>query len=347
MIAAQESVIRSVSIHRVGNAALEEPLKISEAPLELDDEKVTSLLKTYFLANFNTPEYFRFSDNARQSSINIHEVFRGIFDEPEAFHESSLAIAQHLYESAKHPSIKAGDLFVVYFSTLPLNGQHTEAIGIFKSETKDSFLKLKTYANQFDILADEGINVRKLDKGCLILNTDPDDGYRVLIVDNPNKGEASFWKNEFLGLDPVSDAFHQTQQLMNMTRQFVAEQIPEDFQVSRADQIDLLNRSANYFKTREEFNQAEFESEVLGDAEVIESFRNYGKNFMANAEYDPEDNFQISAHAVKRQVRVFKSVLKLDKNFHIYIHGSRELIEKGYDEEVGKHYYKIWFDEET
>src|SRR5690606_42060648 len=113
------------------------------------------------------------------------------------------------------------------------------------------------------------------------------------------------------------------------THQFVAEQIPEDFQVSRADQIDLLNRSANYFKSREEFNQAEFESEVLGDTEVIESFRNYGKNFMANAEYDPEENFQISDHDVKRQARVFKSVLKLDKNFHIYIHGSRELIEKG------------------
>lgn len=347
MIAAQESVIRSVSIHRVGNAALEEPLKISEAPLELDDEKVMSLLKTYFLGNFNTPEYFRFSDNTTESSINIHEVFRDMFNEPEAFHESSIAIAQHLYESGKHPSIKAGDLFVVYFSTLPLNGQHTEAIGIFKSETKDAFLKLKSYANQFDILADEGINVRKLDKGCLILNTDSDDGHRILIVDNTNKSEASFWKNDFLGLTPVSDAYHQTQQLMNMTHQFVAEQIPENFQVSRADQIDLLNRSANYFKSREEFNQAEFESEVLGDAEVIESFRNYGKNFMANAEYDPEENFQISAHAVKRQARVFKSVLKLDKNFHIYIHGSRELIEKGYDEEVGKHYYKIWFDEET
>ena len=43
------------------------------------------------------------------------------------------------------------------------------------------------------------------------------------------------------------------------------------------------------------------------------------------------DNFEISAQAVKRQARIFKSVLKLDKNFHIYIHGNRELIEKGFD----------------
>jgi hypothetical protein len=44
---------------------------------------------------------------------------------------------------------------------------------------------------------------------------------------------------------------------------------------------------------------------------------------------DREDGFSISAEAVKKQSRVFKSVLKLDKNFHIYIHGDKELIERG------------------
>jgi len=44
---------------------------------------------------------------------------------------------------------------------------------------------------------------------------------------------------------------------------------------------------------------------------------------------------------------VFKSVIKLDKNFHIYVHGDRELIEKGYDEAMGKHFYKIYFDVEV
>ncbi len=43
----------------------------------------------------------------------------------------------------------------------------------------------------------------------------------------------------------------------------------------------------------------------------------------------------------------FKSVLKLDKNFHIYIHGDKELIEKGYDDAVGKKFYKIYYDEEA
>jgi hypothetical protein len=48
---------------------------------------------------------------------------------------------------------------------------------------------------------------------------------------------------------------------------------------------------------------------------------------------------------VKKQARVFKNILKLDKNFDIYIHGNRELIEKGIDEN-GRKYYKIYYEEE-
>ena len=38
-------------------------------------------------------------------------------------------------------------------------------------------------------------------------------------------------------------------------------------------------------------------------------------------------------------------VIKLDKNFHFYVHGSRELIEQGVDEE-GRKFYKIYYKEE-
>jgi hypothetical protein len=348
MIDAAESIIQSVSVHHVGNASLDEPLKLSEAPLELDQDRIIDLLRTYFLSSFITPEYFSFTFAKEDFSLNpVYRLASEIFDEPGVLHENSVCLAQQLHAVSQHPNIKSGDLYVAYFSALAINGQHTEAVGIFKSETKEAFLKLKSYANQFDLQADEGINVRKLDKGCLILNLERQAGYKVLIVDNSNRNDAQYWKQHFLNLTPWSDAFHQTQQYMSMTREYVANQIGEEFKVSKADQIDLLNRSVNFFKNKEQFNQSEFEAEVLGDADVIESFRNYGKNFMANSELDMENSFEISAQAVKRQARVFKSVLKLDKNFHIYIHGDRQFIEKGFDESVGKHYYKIYFDHES
>jgi hypothetical protein len=115
---------------------------------------------------------------------------------------------------------------------------------------------------------------------------------------------------------------------MQMTQQYVSDQLSDEFSVSKADKIDLLNRSMTFFKSREEFSKAEFETSVLGDVDVIESFRKYGKTFMSENSFDAVDNFEISAQAVKRQAKVFKSVLKLDKNFHVYIHGDREKIER-------------------
>ena len=57
-----------------------------------------------------------------------------------------------------------------------------------------------------------------------------------------------------------------------------------------------------------------------------------------------EDEFGISDSAVKKQARSYKSVIKLDRNFHIYVHGNRNLLEQGEDEK-GK-FYKVYYEEE-
>jgi hypothetical protein len=121
--------------------------------------------------------------------------------------------------------------------------------------------------------------------------------------------------------------------------------MPGEFELTRAEQIDLLNRSVDYFKTNEEFNKAEFEEIVFQDKEVIDAFRNYDSNYREQNELQMDDNFGISPYAVKKQARVFKSVLKLDKNFHIYIHGDKNLIERGVDND-GRKFYKIYYEEE-
>jgi hypothetical protein len=335
-----------VSVHVVGNRGAQELLRISEEPLDVEDDALQDLLLTYFLSNFTTPEYYAFTFSNEDFSLNpLFQFARNIFEEAESFHENTINIAKHLYEATQHPNIKSGDLYVARLSGVVIDNQSMDAIGIFKSENKETYLKLKANPGDFNLRADEGVNIRKLDKGCLILNRGVEEGYSILIVDNANKSDAQFWKSDFLHVKPVSDAFHHTHNFMNLTRQYVGDQLDEEFSVSKADKIDLLNRSMEFFKSKEQFNQSEFEVEVLADASVIESFRKYEKTFMSDAQI--ADNFEISAQAVKRQARVFKSVLKLDKNFHIYIHGSRELIEKGYDEAMNKHYYKIYFDEES
>ena len=54
----------------------------------------------------------------------------------------------------------------------------------------------------------------------------------------------------------------------------------------------------------------------------------------------------ISEGAVKKQSRMFRSVIKLDKNFHVYVHGNSKFIEKGFDDEANMQYYRLFFREE-
>ena len=88
----------------------------------------------------------------------------------------------------------------------------------------------------------------------------------------------------------------------------------------------------------------EFTNEVIGKEDIIERFNSFKKDYQKEREIDIADNFQISESAVKKGTRTLKSIIKLDKNFDIYIHGDRSLIEQGSDEK-GK-YYKVYYKEE-
>jgi len=235
---------------------------------------------------------------------------------------------------------------MVYIKDCQLNDEIVDCIVLFKSENKETILKINNTNKGFDLTDISGLNINKLDKGCLIFNTERERGFVVSIIDNTNKGsEAQYWKDDFLSVQPKKDEFHQTNQFLGIAKQFVTKQLSDDFDISKADKIDFLNRSVDYFKKHETFNKSEFEEEVFGDNNVIESFRKFDNIYRKDNELDLKDNFQISSQAVKKQSRVFKSVLKLDRNFDIYIHGNKNLIEKGVEND-GRKYYKIYFEEE-
>jgi hypothetical protein len=98
----------------------------------------------------------------------LYQYVGQIFDSSNLFHPNSINIAKHLYELSIHPNIKNGDLFVVYFPKINLDNTDVEAVGIFKSENQQSFLKVEEQGTDFSIFYANGINIDKLDKGCLI-----------------------------------------------------------------------------------------------------------------------------------------------------------------------------------
>jgi len=348
MVIISDAKLQSLATHFIGNKAAGEPLTLSKELVSVEDQELKQVLQQYFLASFQQAEAYNFWHPSDLALNEIRHYAEAIFEDQSELLMHSISIARNLFEATDLPQIKSGELHVAYFKDLMVDQFVVDAVGIYKSESKDTFLKITESGRTFSFTADQGVNPNKLDKACLVLNTDADAGYRVMVIDRTNKGgEAQFWKDNFLKVRAASDDYHATTDYLDMYKNFVVEQIPSEFEVTRVEQIDFLNKSVNYFKKNEQFTRQEFEDQVLQIPEVIDSFRRYENQYKEDRDLDFGDEFSISGHAVKKQSRVFKSVLKLDKNFHIYIHGDKDLIEKGYDAQMGMNYYKIYFEEES
>lgn len=352
MISFFEAQLQQLSIHHIGNKLQEEYYSLSESALPLEDEALQNILLQYFLKPFEKQHevYHFYHANADLQLNEVYHFVNEIFKDPNLFHAHSRELAKYLYEVSNHPKIKSGEFYVSYFKEVQIEGELVEAVGIFKSETKDTYLKVYPEKDNFNILYEEnGISINKVDKACLILNAEAEAGFKVLVIDQSNRSAeaAVYWKDDFLKLKIRNDHYNQTHQLLGVYKNFVTEQLDQEFEVSKADKIDLLNRSMNYFKEKETFDLEEFSQEVIGNAAGIASFKQYKDDFEQEFDSPIATQFEIADAAVKKQARVYKSVLKLDKNFHIYIHGDKELIEKGFDEEKHMNYYKVYFKEEV
>jgi len=349
MISSFESSLSQLSIHKAGNKLLYESLTLAEHCLKIEDDTLEFLLKQYFLSPFERiNEIYRLFHPTDDITLNeVNHFADQIFNSPKTFHKNSQQLAKHLYDISNHPKIKAGEVYFAYFDNLQIEGELLNAIGIFKSESKESYLKVLQQGKDFQLnYEEEAINIKKLDKGCLIFNTEKEKGFKVAVIDQTNQSEAIYWKDNFLKVKLRDDTHSFTNNFLKLTKQFITSTLPQEQEISKTDQVDFLNKSVNYFKENETLDINDFQATVFQDKELIKSFQHFGSKYSDENNIDIADKFEISDQAVKKQARAFKRVLKLDKNFDIYIHGNKELIEKGYDAKKGKNFYKIYFDEE-
>lgn len=346
-MAGEGSVLDELSVHFIGNKSLEENIILSNKPLAIEESLSNLITEGFFKKLSNSFDEYQFT---HESSLDYNEVYnyaKAIFNgkEDDKFHENTEFIARHLFAQSNHPNIKSGELYVCLFSDYKHNEAYVDAIGIFKTESKSNFIEVVKDDNRINVIEREGVDVSKIDKGCIIINSLEDEGYVARIFDNQGKNEAQYWVWDFLGLNTKQNEFSQTKEFLGVTKQFITKQIDEEYVIERTDKIHLLNKSVDYFKNHEEFTKEEFEKEVFGDTDLIESFNKFDDTYRKDYDMDQLPNeFEISPQAVKKQANAFKSVLKLDKNFHIYIHGDRNKIQKG--EENGMKYYKVFYDEE-
>ena len=315
MLYTEDTRIAALAVHIVGNKAKDEPLLVAPALSgQVGDTGLMQTLTAYFAGGFKSEEYYNLHHETDLACNEVYNFVCKVFDDRETFYDNSVGLARHLYETGTHPQIKGGEFYVVYFTGCRFGGEAVDAVGLFTSETRDTF------------------------------NTEREEGFAVCVVDNTNRAEARYWIDDFLHVRPRQDNYHNTHNVLAMCKKYVTGHPPSEFDVSKADQAEMLNETMKYFREQDNFSLDDFSEKVIRQPEVMESFSRYKQEYEQERDIRIEDEFAISDSAVRKQARAYKSVIKLDRNFHIYVHGNRNLLEQGEDEK-GK-FYKVYYQEE-
>ncbi|MGB5191012.1 nucleoid-associated protein [Robiginitalea sp.] len=349
MINLYATQLESISVHRVGNKHRGEPLFLSESTFPLNDE-INGLLKEYFFKPFREKEenYFRFDHEAGLEFHPIWEAAQKVFNSPDQLHHVSRDIASHLFEKSNHPHIKNGECYVVHMTDVLLDNERVDALGIFKSEVKQDFLQFQENAGNLDMLIKQGVNLMRLDKGCLIFNKEADQGYKILSIDS-NRYDAKYWVEEFLGLEPLTDENFYTKNYLKFCQNFAKDVVlpAEDKQ----QEVLFVNRAVNHFAKNDTFEESRFLNEVMDNPELIPEFKHYKSERGPKYSIEDVSTFQIADKAVSDSRKKIKNVINLDTHIQIKLNfinpeSAEKFVEKGWDEERGMYYYLVYFNQE-
>ena len=336
--------LQYASIHSVDT--LNKSIEYSSSITNIDNDALRISLISYFLTPFTSEEFYQFHHESDLALNEVYTYVSKIFDNEEQLYEQSVNLAKHLYEQSTHPKIKGGEFYTVYFKDCILDGETFDAVGLFKSENKDTFFKVLHENGNFNLRSEKGINIKKLDKGCLIFNKEQESGYIVAVVDNTRKGvEARYWLEDFLHVRLRKNEYTNTQNFMTLAKNFVTRELPKEGKFSKADQIDILNKSLDFFKDKDNFDIDDFTNEVMTEPETIKKFRQYKQRCEDETGISIDNQFPVSEAAQKKQQRSFRRVIHLDKKIKIVIDGNTQNIEQGTDTK-GK-FYKPYYTEEA
>lgn len=344
--------IQNIVIHKVGNKARDEGIVVSKERYEIPNDEIHQVLLKYFLSSFKFETFYKFHHEADLALNEIFTYSNTIFKDSDTFYEQSIHILRHLYEQSTHSKIKAGELYIVHFSNIIYNNFNLDAIGIFKSENKDVYLQVNEEVNAgFRVHSEQGINIKKLDKGCLILNYNANAGFAVSVVDLVKKGneEAAYWKEDFLRVTLLEDENYLTDQYVRMCSNFYDDVIaPSTEQSDKKEKLMFINETIHYFARNEQFVADDFTEQVIQEPEYIQIFNAYKESYEEMNDLPVVSEFPISHVALKKVKREFKNDIQLDTEIEIKVKNeSFEYLERGYDEEKRMHYYKVYFNHEA
>lgn len=334
--------LRYCAVHRVGNKLMMDGVELSDKLLVMD-EAMSGILMNYFTSPFKSAEAYAFN---HLSDLNLNEVYtyvKEIFENQEEMYEGSIKLANYLYEQSTHPNVSGGEFYVAYFKDFIIDGETTDAIGLFKTETRESYLKVYPKNGSYELVCDEGISLSRLDKGALIFNTREDSGYVVAVVDSIGRGKtAKYWTDDFLNVKLRKNDYSQTENLLAICKKFIVEDREKK---QKMDSALKISKTINALQ-QPHVSIRDFASEVFDSEEKAVQFVNYAQMYCEQHDIKMDDEFDTSEEVLKKIRLGNINKIRLDEHFTIDIKGGEKYIEHGYDDERGMKYYKLYYKEE-
>ena len=348
MIKRTRAEITKCIIHKVANKYNSGQNVFSENLIRFDEDSYQLMIPFLLKPFVNLSQSFRFSHHADIRLNEINNYVSNIFKEESSFIENSKNIVNHLYEQSNSAQIKKGDVIIALIEGIEYQDVLTEAIGIFKVENKIDFFQTYLEDHSFDVAVQQGISTKKIDKGCLILNTTDAEGTVVLSVDN-NQYDAQYWIKNFLSVKYADNSNLHTQSYLELCKEFSEEVIKPEF--GKQEQSQFLANTVDYFKENESVDYHAFKDEMFEEDKQKNMFDDYKKHFETLNDVLIRNNFEVSDVVLKKEKQKIKSIIKLDTNIEIKLDvdapdASSEYLERGYDEDKKMKFYKVYFNEE-
>ncbi len=348
MIKRTNASIYKCIIHKVGNKFNSTKNAFSEKEI-IFDEASYDLMLPFLLRPFgNVVQSYRFNHHSNLELNEINNYSNLIFGDEDQFIDTSKHIVTHLFEQSNSAQIKTGDVLVCHFNGIQYNEMTVDAIGIFKIENKTNFFQTYLENNSYDVLVQTGINSKKVDKGCLILNTSDREGNIILSVDN-NNYDTQYWINKFLNIKYADDTNSHTQNYIELCKEFSTEVIKSTY--GEHERNTFLAKSVDFLKENEIVNVERFKDEVFEEDKYKTLFDDYKKEFEGENDILIRNQFDMSEAVLNKEKKKIKTDIKLDTNIQIKLDidapdASTEYLERGYDEDKKMHYYKVFFNTE-
>lgn len=300
-----------------------------------------NVLKEFFIKPFaNVKTEYCFSHPVDLSYNIIYQTALKVLD-GEDFVKCSQDVFRHLQSVSTLPTIKDGDVFVAKVSDILVGDGYYEGLGIFKIERKSEFIE--TYLDEngnMQFAIKNGFSSNRIDKACLTVFTEKIP--KCYLIDTSK--DTKFWRQDFLGLVPMANSYSQSKAVMAVFQSFMNEELKERVEMTKEEQVSLLNRWSEQVKTADVFQMKEAAQEVLGDKNVADMFAEYCRVYEEQEGVKLSGSFDVDKKAVTLPKKV--RTIKLDDTAEINLLKTGGFIERGYDEGKGMNYYKLYFSKE-